>query len=82
MFSITEIYLHLDFYQKRCVTKANEPSRESSLPCQILLIQAGGAALTLLNTLIFIVIYIRITIVVLKQPHGTFNLSNAMTLTC
>lgn len=82
MFSITEIYLHLDFYQKRCVTSTNEPSRESSFPCQILLIQTGGAALMLLNTLIFIIIYIRITILVLKQPHGTFNLSKAMNFTC
>lgn len=82
MFAISEIYFHLDFYQKRCVTKASEPSRESSFPCQILLVQTGGAALTLLNTLIFIFIYIRITILVLKQPHGTFNLSNAMNFTC
>lgn len=82
MFSITEIVLHTDSYQKRCMTKATEPSRESSLPCQILLAQTGAAAFTLLNTLQFAIIYIRITIVVLKQPHGTFNLSNAMNLNC
>lgn len=82
MFAISEIYFHLDFYQKRCVIKFNEPSRELSFPCQILLLQTGGAAFALLNTLIFIIIYIRITILVLKQPHGTFNLSNAMNFTC
>jgi len=82
MFTITEIVLHTDFYQKQCITKATEPSRESSYQCQILLIQIGGAAFVLLNTLIFAIIYIRITILVLKQPHGTFNLSNAINLTC
>ncbi len=82
MFAITEIFLHSDFYQKRCVTKATEPSRDSSYQCQILLIQISGAAFVLLNTLLFSIIYIRITILVLKQPHGTFNISNAMNLTC
>jgi len=82
MFTITEIFLHTAFYQKRCITKATEPSRESTYQCQILLIQIGGATCVLLNTLIFVIIYIRITILVLKQPHGTFNISNAMNLTC
>jgi hypothetical protein len=82
MFAITEIFLHIDFYQKRCITKPTEPSRDSSYQCQILLIQTGIAAFVLLNTLVFAIIYIRITILVLKQPHGTFNLSNAMNLTC
>ncbi len=82
MFTITEIVLHIDCYQKRCVTKATEPSRESLYQCQILLMQIAGAAFVLLNTLMFAIIYIRITIVVLKQPHGTFNISNAMNLTC
>jgi hypothetical protein len=82
MFTITEIVLHSDFYQKRCLTKPSEPSREASYQCQILLIQIGGAALVLLNTLIFVIIYFRVTIIVLKQRHGTFNISNAMNLTC
>lgn len=82
MFAITEIILHTDFYQKRCLTKSTEPSRESSYQCHILLIQIAGAAFVLLHTLIFVIIYIRITILVLKLPHGTFNISNAMHLTC
>jgi hypothetical protein len=82
MFTITEICLHIDFYQKRCITKPSEPSREASYQCQILLIQIGCAAFVLLNTLIFTIIYFRVTIIVLKQPHGTFNISNAMNLTC
>jgi len=82
MFTITEIVLHSDFYQRRCLTKPSQPSREASYQCQILLMQIAGAAFVLLNTLMFAIIYIRITIVVLKQPHGTFNISNAMNLTC
>ncbi len=81
MFTITEIFLHINFYQKRCITKATEPSRESLYQCQILLIQTGCAAFVLLNTLIFGIIYIRLTILVLKLPHGTFNISNAINLT-
>ncbi|CAF2680189.1 unnamed protein product [Rotaria sp. Silwood2] len=82
MFTITEILLHTDFYLKRCITKSNEPSREASYQCLILLIQIGGAAIVLINTIIFAIIYIRVTIMVLKQPHGTFNIANAMNLTC
>ncbi|CAF1141449.1 unnamed protein product [Rotaria sp. Silwood1] len=82
MFTITEILLHINFYLKRCVTKFNEPSRETSYQCLILLIQIGGAAIVLISTIIFAIIYIRITIMVLKQPHGTFNITNAMNITC
>ncbi|CAF1327575.1 unnamed protein product [Adineta ricciae] len=82
MFSITEIILHADFYQKRCLTKPHEPSREAFYQCQILLIQIGVAAFVLIHTIVFAVIYFRTTIVVLKQPHGTFNLSNAINFTC
>ncbi|UJR09304.1 hypothetical protein I4U23_013547 [Adineta vaga] len=82
MFSITEIVLHVEFYQKRCLTKPNEPSREAFYQCQILLIQIGIAAFILINTILFAIIYFRITIIVLKQPHGTFNLSNAINLSC
>ena len=82
MFTITEILLHIDFYRKRCSTKSSEPSREASYQCQILLIQIAAAALVLVSTLIFAIIYFRVTIMVLKQPHGTFNMSNAMNLTC
>ncbi|CAF1013121.1 unnamed protein product [Rotaria sordida] len=82
MFTITEILLHIDFYLKRCITKLNEPSREASYQCSILLIQIGGATIVLISTIIFAIIYIRVTIMVLKQPHGTFNITNAMNLTC
>ncbi|CAF0827759.1 unnamed protein product [Adineta ricciae] len=82
MFSITEIILHADFYRKRCLTKPHEPSREAFYQCQILLIQIGVAAFVLIHTIVFAVIYFRTTIVVLKQPHGTFNLSNAINFTC
>ncbi len=82
MFAITEICLHIDFYQKRCITQPTAPSRASSYQCQILLSQIGIATFILLNTIIFTIIYIRISILVLKQPHGTFNLSNAINITC
>ncbi|CAF2132174.1 unnamed protein product [Rotaria magnacalcarata] len=82
MFTISEVLLHIDVYQKRCISKFNGPLRETSFQCQILLIQTGGATLVLVSTIIFAIIYFRITIMVLKQPHGTFNISNAMNLTC
>ena len=82
MFSITEICLHNDVYQRRCVTRADAPARDASHQCQILLLQVAGAGFVLINTLVFALIYLRVTMVVLKQAHGTFNMSKAMNLTC
>lgn len=81
MFAIAEIVLHTNVYQKRCIIKTSGPLPETPYQCQILLIQIVGAAVVLLNTLIFVIIYFRVTIIVLKQPHGTFNLTNAMNVT-
>lgn len=81
MFTITEILLHIDLYRKRCLTKPNEPIRELTFHCQIVLIQIAAAALVFLCTMIFSMIYFRITMIVLKQPHGTYNISNAVQLT-
>jgi hypothetical protein len=81
MFTITEILLHSESYRKRCVTKASEPTREISFHCQILIVQMAATALVLLSTISFSIIYFRVTIIVLKQPHGTFNMSNAINLT-
>jgi hypothetical protein len=81
MFTITEILLHSDLYRKRCLTKANEPTREITFHCQIILIQMAAAALVLICTIIFSIIYFRVTMIVLKQPYGTFNMSNAINLT-
>ena len=82
MFAITEILLHNDLYHKRCLPKAGQPFRELSYPCQVLLMQISGAAVVLASAIAFAVIYVRVTIVVLKQTHGTFNMTNAMNLTC
>jgi hypothetical protein len=81
MFTITEILLHSESYRKRCITKASEPTREISFHCQILIVQMAATALVLLSTISFSIIYFRVTIIVLKQPHGTFNMSNAINLT-
>lgn len=82
MFAITEILLHNDLYQKRCLSKADEPVREISYPCQVLLMQISAAASVLASALVFAIIYVRATIIVLKQAHGTFNMTNAMNLAC
>ena len=76
MFAITEIFLHVDLYYRRCLT------RSQFYPCQLLIMQISGAACVLLHCCLFIIIYIHVTIVVLKQAHGTFNLSNAINLPC
>jgi hypothetical protein len=81
MFTITEILLHSDLYRKRCLTKPNEPTREITFHCQIVLIQMAAAVLVLICTISFSIIYFRVTMLVLKQPHGTFNMSNAIHLT-
>ena len=81
MFAITELLLHSDLYRKRCFPKPTEPTRPLTFQCQILIIQMTAAALVLISTIVFSIVYFRITIVVLKQPHGTFNMSNACQLT-
>lgn len=81
MFTITEILLHTDLYRKRCITKANEPTRELTFHCQVILVQMAAATLVLVCTIIFSIIYFRVTMIVLKQPHGTFNISSAINLT-
>jgi len=81
MFTITEILLHSDLYRKRCLTKANEPTREITFHCQIILTQMAAATLVLICTIICSIIYFRVTIIVLKQPYGTCNMSNAINLT-
>ena len=81
MFTITEILLHSDLYRKRCITKPHEPTRELTFHCQIVLIQMAASALVFICTIIFSIIYFRVTFTVLKQPYGTFNISNAIQLT-
>jgi hypothetical protein len=81
MFTITEIVLQCEIYRKRCITKPNEPTREITFHCQIVLVQMTAAALVLVSTIVFSIIYFRLTMIVLKQPHGTFNMSNAINLT-
>ncbi len=78
MFTITEILLHSESYRKRCISKASEPTRELTFHCQIIIVQIAAAVLVLLSTIIFSIIYFRVTMIVLKQPHGTFNISNAI----
>ncbi|UJR36857.1 hypothetical protein I4U23_029570 [Adineta vaga] len=83
MFTITELFLHSESYRKRCLTKVNEPTREMTFYCQILLIQISAAVIVLISTIVFSIIYFRVTMIVLKQPHGTCNMSNALNLnTC
>lgn len=77
MFSIAELVLHVDLYRRQCLAMA-----EQFYPCQMLLMQMSGAACVLLHCCFFIVIYIHVTIVVLKQAHGTFNFSNALRVPC
>lgn len=79
LFAIAEICLHTNFYQKRCTNKFSE---ELFSACQILFLQTITAALVVCQTIFFVFIYVRLTILVLKQPHGTFNLSNALNITC
>ncbi|CAF1291871.1 unnamed protein product [Rotaria sp. Silwood1] len=81
MFTITEILLHSDLYRKRCITKPSEPTRELTSHCQIVILQMAAATLVFVSTIVFSIIYFRLTMVVLKQPHGTFNMSNAINLT-
>ena len=81
MFTITEILLHSELYRKRCTTQPDEPTRESTFQCQIVIIQMAATTLVLISTIIFSIIYIRVTLIVLKQPHGTFNMSKAINLT-
>jgi len=81
MFTIIEILLHSDLYRKRCITRTNEPTREITFYCQIIFIQMAAAVLVLICTIIFSIIYFRVTMIVLKQPYGTFNMSNAFNLT-
>lgn len=76
MFAITEILLHLDLYRRQC------SAREHLSSCFILILQMSGAACVLLHSCLFMIIYIHVTIVVLKQAHGTFNFSNAMNIPC
>ena len=78
MFTITELFLHSDLYRKRCLSKAHEPTRELTFHCQIILFQMAAAALVLICTISFSIIYFRATLIVLKYPHGTLNMSNAM----
>lgn len=75
--SIVELFLHVDLYRRQCLS-----IREQISPCQMLLMQMSGAACVLLHCCFFIFIYIHVTIVVLKQAHGTFNLSNAIRVPC
>jgi hypothetical protein len=75
MFAVTELFLHRDVYEKRC-----RAVNEHLSACDILLTQMIGAALVILWTSIFFVIYIRVTIIVLKCAHGTFNMKNALHL--
>jgi hypothetical protein len=81
MFTITEIVLHSELYRKRCITKPSEPTREITFHCQIVIVQMAAAALVLVCTISFSIIYFRVTMIVLKQPYGTFNMSNAINLT-
>ena len=81
MFTITEILLHIDLYRKRCLTKANELTRDLPFHCQILLVQIAAASLVSVCTIIFSIIYFRLTFIVLKKPHGTCDISNAIHLT-
>ena len=81
MFTITELFLHSEFYRTRCLSKPNEPIRELTMHCQIVLIQMVAAGLVLVCTVIFSIIYFRVTLIVLKQAHGTYNMSNAFQLT-
>jgi len=53
MFTITEILLHSESYRKRCITKPNEPTREITFHCQIVIIQMAAAALVLISTIVF-----------------------------
>ncbi|CAF2060497.1 unnamed protein product [Rotaria magnacalcarata] len=80
-FTITELLLHSDLYRKRCITKPNEPTRELTFYCQFVIVQMAAAVLVLICTIVFSIIYFRITMIVLKQSHGTFNMSNAINLT-
>lgn len=81
MFTITEIFLHIDLYRKRCITKSDEPTRELTFHCHMILTQIAAATLVLICTIIFSIIYFRITFIVLKQPYGTCNMSSAINLT-
>lgn len=81
MFTITELFLHSEFYRTRCLNKPNEPIRELTIHCQIVLIQMVAAGLVLVCTVIFSIIYFRVTLIVLKQAHGTYNMSNAFQIT-
>ncbi|CAF1133039.1 unnamed protein product [Adineta steineri] len=81
MFTIIDILLHSDLYRKQCITKPDEPTREITFSCQIIMVQLAAAALVLVSTIVFSIIYLRVTMIVLKQPHKTFNMSNAINLT-
>ncbi|CAF1065125.1 unnamed protein product [Rotaria sordida] len=81
MFTITEILLYSDLYRKRCITKPSEPTRELTFHCQLVIIQMAAATLVFVSTIVFSIIYFRVTMIVLKQSHGTFNMSNAINLT-
>ncbi|CAF2550418.1 unnamed protein product [Rotaria sp. Silwood2] len=81
IFTIIEILLHSDLYRKRCITKPSEPTRELASHCKIAIIQMAAATLVFGSTIVFSIIYFRVTMVLLKQPHGTFNMSNVINLT-
>ncbi|CAF3645054.1 unnamed protein product [Rotaria sordida] len=70
-----------DLYRKRCITKPSEPTRELTFHCQLVIIQMAAATLVFVSTIVFSIIYFRVTMIVLKQSHGTFNMSNAINLT-
>ena len=77
MFTITELLLHSEFYRTRCLSKPDEPILDPTIHCQIVLVQMVAAGLVLLCTMIFSIIYFRVTLIVLKQAHGTYNMSKA-----
>ena len=78
IFTISELVLHSDLYRKKCTIKGNEPTQYWTLSCQILISQMAAAAVVLLSAIIFSMIYIRLTLIAVKQAHGTYNLSNAI----